>query len=103
MGEGDMPIAYVVEELNLFFLEQETSSDRMNGSVAPSLVEETAVLIQLLEEVDIRFRSEPIEVSDFEVGPLKPCVSFYSQYLVIKNVQNGNGCNSLLRHRSTMP
>ena len=45
VGEGHMPVSYVVEELNFFLFEQETSSNRMNGSIAPSLVKETPILI----------------------------------------------------------
>jgi len=42
----------------------------VNGSIAPALIEETAILIEGLKEVEIRLGTEPLEVADFEVGPL---------------------------------
>jgi len=42
----------------------------VNGSIAPALIEETAILIEGLKEVEICLGTEPLEVADFEVGPL---------------------------------
>jgi hypothetical protein len=45
----------------------------MYWRIAPSLVEEPAVLVERFEEVNVGFRSEPVEVADFEIGPLWIC------------------------------
>ena len=45
MGEGHMPVCNVIKELNLLFLEQKTGSDGMNRSVAPSLIEESTIMV----------------------------------------------------------
>jgi hypothetical protein len=42
----------------------------VDGSVAPSFVEEPALLIKVFKEFDVRIRSQPIQVADFEIGPL---------------------------------
>ena len=43
----------------------------MNRSITPAFVEETAILVESLEEVDVGFRPQPIEVTDLEVRPLQ--------------------------------
>ena len=53
MCEGHVVVGDVVEEVDFFLLQQETGGNRVNGSIAPSLVEKAAVLIQRLEEVDV--------------------------------------------------
>lgn len=42
----------------------------MDWSIAPSFVEETSILVEGLEEVDVGFRAKPFKVADFKVGPL---------------------------------
>lgn len=71
MCERDVIIRDVVKEMDFFFFEQEAGGDGVDGGVAPSLVEEAAVFVELLEVVEVGFGSEPIQVADFEVGPLK--------------------------------
>ena len=70
VGEGNVVVGNVVEEVNLLLLEGKTSSDRVNGSITPALVEETTVPVELLKVVEVGRAAEPVEVSDFEVGPL---------------------------------
>ncbi len=71
VGERNMVVGDIVEEVNLLLLEHETSGDRVHRRVTPSLVEETAVLVERLEIVGVRGRSEPVQAADFEVGPLE--------------------------------
>jgi hypothetical protein len=71
MGEWHMPICDVVKEVNLLFLEQQTCSNGMDRRITPTFVEESTILVQLFEEVCVRFRPEPLKVADFEVGPLR--------------------------------
>lgn len=47
----------------------------MHRRITPSLVEESAILIQDIEEIEIRLRSQPIKIANFEVGPLITFVS----------------------------
>ena len=68
--EGYMPVPDVVKEMNLVLVQHQTGSNGMNGRVSPSLVEEAAILVQLVEEVEIWLRSQPVEIADLEVGPL---------------------------------
>ena len=55
MGEGNMVVCNIVEEMNFLLLEEQASSDRVHWSVAPTLIEEAAVAVQSLEKVKIRF------------------------------------------------
>lgn len=54
MREGDMVVGDVVEEVDLVLFEEETCSDRVDGSITPTLVEEPAVFVETVEEVDVR-------------------------------------------------
>lgn len=51
MGEGDVVIGNVLEEVDFFFFEQKAGGDGVHGGVAPSLVEEAAVFVELVEIV----------------------------------------------------
>ena len=53
MREGNMPVANVLEEMNLVPVEEEACCNRMYRGVAPSFVKEAAILVQGLEEIDI--------------------------------------------------
>ena len=75
----------------------------MYGRVSPSLVKETAILIQDFEEIKIGFRSQPIEVTDFKVGPLVEHVSQAVGDAPLDNLRNDNDCRTPRHHRSTSP
>jgi len=70
VGEGDVVVGNVVEEVDLLLLEREAGCDGMHGCVSPALIEETAVLVEGLEVVNVGGAAEPVEVADFEIGPL---------------------------------
>ena len=70
VSEGDVVVSDVVEELDLILVEQQTSRNRMNRGVTPSLVEEAAILIQRFEEINVRLASKPFQAADFKVRPL---------------------------------
>lgn len=53
VSKGNMVVRNVVEEMNFFLLQQKTGSNRVDWRVSPALVEEAAVHIERLEEVDI--------------------------------------------------
>lgn len=70
MREGNVVVGDVVEEVDLILFEKETCSDRVDGSISPPLVEKPTVFVETVEEVDVRLRSEPVEVADLEIRPL---------------------------------
>ena len=71
MRKGYVIVCDIVEEMDFFLLQQKSCSDGVDGSIAPSFVEETAVFVELVEVIEISLRSEPVEIADFEVGPLE--------------------------------
>ena len=70
VGEGNVVVGNIVEEVDFLLLEGEAGCDGVDGCVTPAFVEETAVLVERLEVVDVGGAAEPVEVADFEVGPL---------------------------------
>jgi len=68
--KGNVVIRDVVEKMYLVLLEHESRGNAVHGRVAPTLVEEAARAIQVVEVVNVGFGAEPIEVADFKVGPL---------------------------------
>jgi hypothetical protein len=73
MREWDMVVSDIVEKMNLFFLQQNASRDRMNWCITPAFVEESTILVKCIEKIRVSLRSQPIEVTDFEIGPLFIC------------------------------
>ncbi len=71
MCERYVIVSNVVEEMDLFLLQEETSGDRMDWSITPTLIKESTILVERLEIVNVGLRSQPVEVADFEVRPLK--------------------------------
>lgn len=71
VGEGDVEVSNVVEEMNLILVKEEAGGNGVDGSITPSLVEETAILVQRLEEVEVRLAAEPLKATNLKVGPLE--------------------------------
>ena len=71
MCERDVVICDFVEEMNFALVEKKTGSDGMHWSITPTFVEEAAVSVEALEEVNVSLGPEPFEVADFKVGPLQ--------------------------------
>lgn len=98
MCEGYVVVGDIVEEVYFALVEEETGSDGMDWSITPSFVEETTILIETLEKVDIWLGSKPVKITDFKVGPLpmlaqkKPDVG--------SNLRNGTCCMSHRCRRS---
>lgn len=57
MREWHMVIGNVVEEMDFLLLEQKCGRNRVYRSVAPSFVEESAVLVQGVEKIYVGWRS----------------------------------------------
>lgn len=75
----------------------------MHRRITPSLIEETAILIQDIEEIKVGLRSQPIKVPNLKIGPLFMFISREVCDAQGISLQNGNGCRSLRRHRLTSP
>jgi hypothetical protein len=69
VGEGDVVVSNILKEVELLLFKEKTSSNRVHGSITPSLIEETTVLIQRLKEVEVRLAAEPRQATNFKVGP----------------------------------
>ena len=69
MRKWDMVISNLVKEVNLIFLQHQGSCNTVDRRIAPSLVEEPAVMIQIIEVVNVLFRAKPFEAANFEVRP----------------------------------
>lgn len=75
--ERNVVVGNILEEVNLLLLEEKTSSDRVDGSITPSLIKETTILIKRLEEIEVRLAAEPRQATNLKVGPLA-MISFES-------------------------
>ena len=71
MRKRHVIVCDIVEEMYFFFLQEKSSGDGVDRSIAPTLVKETAVFVELVEVIEISLGSEPVKVTDFEIGPLK--------------------------------
>ncbi len=67
----DVIVGNVVEKVNLLFSQEKSGGDGVDGSISPSFVEETSILVQRLEIIEVGLGSKPVEVADFEIGPLQ--------------------------------
>ena len=70
VGEWDVVVRNVVEEMDLFLLEHETCGNRVHWSITPSLVKETTVLVQSIKVINVRLRAQPVQATNLKVGPL---------------------------------
>lgn len=78
MRKWDVVVRNFVEEVDFLLFQQETSCDRVHWCITPSLVEETAVVIEGGEVVDVCVGSEPFQAADFEIGPLHQLVGEFT-------------------------
>lgn len=53
VGEGNVVVGDIVEEVNLVLRQHETGGDGVHRRVTPTLVEETTILVEGLEVVDV--------------------------------------------------
>jgi hypothetical protein len=53
VGEWHVIVGNVVEEMDFFLLQKETCGNRMNWRIPPAFVEESAILVEGLEEIQI--------------------------------------------------
>ena len=67
--ERNVKISNVLEEMDLVLLQEQGSGDRVDWRIAPSFVEEAAILVQGIEVRGVGFRSPQLQAGDFKVGP----------------------------------
>lgn len=67
MREWDMVIGNIVPEVNFFFLQHQRSGDGVNRCIAPSLIEETTILVQRREIVNVGIGSQPFQTANLKV------------------------------------
>jgi hypothetical protein len=102
VGEWNVVVGDVFEEMDFIFVQEKTGSNRMYWSIAPTLVEESTILVQRFEKVDVRFRSEPIEVTNFKIGPLEYVLARTFSIPHI-HLPYGNDCRPLHHRHSKIP
>lgn len=59
MGKGDVVVGNLVPEMDLWLAEEDASSNRVDGCISPSLIEETAIAVKRFEIVGVLLRSQP--------------------------------------------
>lgn len=69
MCEWNMVVCNVVEEMYLLLFKQETGCDGVHRSIAPSLVEESSILIEGFEKVRVWLGSQPVQVANLKIRP----------------------------------
>ena len=67
MSKWDMVVCDFVEEVNFLLLEQNTSCNGVHRRISPSLVEETAVVVERVEKIKIGVGSQPFQATNFEI------------------------------------
>ncbi len=99
VGEWNVVVGNVVKEMDFIFVQEETGSNRMYWGITPALIEESAILVKRFKVVEVGFGSEPVEVPNFEVGPLGIHISKHTSQ-IIYDLPYGNGCRFLHHHHS---
>jgi len=67
MLERFMSISNIVKPVNLGFVCEQSSTDRMDGSISPSFIVESTFLIEEIEEIHVCLRTPEVEISYFEI------------------------------------
>lgn len=91
MRKGCVVIGNVVEEVNVAAVEHETGGKGVHGCVTPSLVVEAAIAVEGFKEVGIGRGPQPLETTDFKVGPLEDLVGVVVRRAVRDNIQSDSG------------
>lgn len=70
MREWYMVVGDIIEEVDFLLPEEECGSDGVHWSISPSFVKESAIFVKSIEVIQIGWRSQPVEVPNFEIRPL---------------------------------
>ena len=77
MGKGYVVVGNLVPEVQLFFLEEQASGNRMDRRVTPSFIVEAACPVEKVKVVQVLLGSQPIQAADLKIRPL--CISAMKQ------------------------
>jgi hypothetical protein len=78
MRKRHMIVSNIVEKVKLVSIEHQTGGNAVYWSITPSFVEETTRLVEVLKVVHVGFGAEPVEITDFKVGPLVQLAGVWS-------------------------
>lgn len=67
VGEGNVVVSNVVEEVKLILVEHQASGDGVDRSITPALVEEATVSVKSIKVGEISIGTKPVQVSDLKV------------------------------------
>jgi hypothetical protein len=60
MGEWHVIVGDIIEEMDLVFLEHQSSCDRVYWCVAPSFVEKATGVVERVEVIDVCLGAQPV-------------------------------------------
>jgi len=69
MGEEIMLISDILEEVDLIFVLEKSSSNAMDYGISPTLVVEPSRAVEVVKELCVRLASPEVHVSDFKITP----------------------------------
>lgn len=67
--ERFVTVSNIVKPVDLRLVGEQSSADRVDRRVSPSLVIETTLFVEVIKELAIRFRTPKVEIPDLKVGP----------------------------------
>jgi hypothetical protein len=53
MGEGDVIVCDIIEEMDLVLFQHQGCGDRVDRSIPPALIKESAITVERVEEVEV--------------------------------------------------
>ena len=80
MRERHMVVGDVIEKVDFFFFKHEGGGNGVHRRITPALVKEATCTVEVVEVVDIGVRSEPVQISNFEIGPLQRTLAYVNEY-----------------------
>lgn len=75
VSKRHVEVGNIVKEVNLRLVEQKTCANRVDGGIAPALVEKAAVLVKRVEKVNVGVAPHPVQATNLKVGPLTSLAS----------------------------
>ena len=105
MGERDVVVRDVVEEVDLLLFGEECSTDAVHRGVAPALVVEAALLVEEVEELRVCLAAPEVKVANLEIAPdytEGPGGDESDESCgkdTLGGTYNGSGCSARLRRR----
>jgi hypothetical protein len=95
--EWHMEVGNLVEEVDLLLLQHDSGGNGVDRCIAPTLIEETTVLIQGGEVINVLLGAQPFQTANLKVGPLEEKLVSLDEKTPGGYVRSGT-CYSSLRH-----